>query len=107
MTKNSIHGLIRVSHHVQVEEEIGYDITGHVRPEDYLEVEIAEQRCRLYIVSGVEESTPFLTRTKKEIGVRVGMLSLLNCRNFCQVQHLDCFLTGSMGGPERGIRVRA
>jgi hypothetical protein len=48
-----------------------------VRPEDYLEVEIAEQRCRLYIVSGVEESTPFLTRTKKEIGVRNGMLFVL------------------------------
>lgn len=53
----------------QVEEEIGYDIGGHVNPEDFLEVEIAEQRCRLYIVTGVEESTPFLTRTKKEIGV--------------------------------------
>ncbi|GAQ86324.1 NUDIX hydrolase domain containing protein [Klebsormidium nitens] len=52
----------------EVEEEIGYNIGGHVNPEDFLEVEIAEQRCRLYIVTGVEESTPFLTRTKKEIG---------------------------------------
>lgn len=56
---------------VQVLEETGYDLTGQLKPEDFLETTIKEQRMTLYIVPGVPEDYAFQTRTRKEISVRL------------------------------------
>ncbi|GBG63620.1 hypothetical protein CBR_g38931 [Chara braunii] len=51
----------------EVEEETGFDISGLLKPEEYLEVSFGQQRTRLYIVPGVDEKTSFAPQTKKEI----------------------------------------
>ena len=52
----------------EVLEEVGYDISAQVRPDQYIETQWQQQRIRLYVVVGVPEDFPFATRTKKEIG---------------------------------------
>ncbi|KAJ3206576.1 mRNA-decapping enzyme subunit 2, partial [Dinochytrium kinnereticum] len=52
----------------EVLEETGYDISGLIRENEYVERTIKEQRIRLYIITGVSESTNFSTQTRKEIG---------------------------------------
>ncbi len=55
----------------QVFEETGFDISGRVKRDDYLELVIfGQQRCRLFVVHGVPENSKFEPRTKKEISVR-------------------------------------
>ncbi|KAI8847951.1 Dcp2, box A domain-containing protein [Chytridium lagenaria] len=49
-------------------EETGYNISGLIRENEYVERTIKEQRIRLYIITGVSETTNFLTQTRKEIG---------------------------------------
>ncbi|GBG85323.1 hypothetical protein CBR_g39890 [Chara braunii] len=51
----------------EVEEETGFDISGLLMPEEYLEVSFGQQRTRLYIIPGVDEKTSFAPQTKKEI----------------------------------------
>ncbi|CAM6091250.1 unnamed protein product [Calypogeia fissa] len=51
----------------EVWEETGFDISGLLQVEQYLEVVIGQQRMRLYIIPGVREDTSFVPQTKKEI----------------------------------------
>ncbi|KAJ7550805.1 hypothetical protein O6H91_07G119100 [Diphasiastrum complanatum] len=51
----------------EVWEETGFDVSRLLKPEDYLEVVIGQQRMRLYIISGVTDDTVFVPQTKKEI----------------------------------------
>ncbi|CAK9191467.1 unnamed protein product [Sphagnum troendelagicum] len=51
----------------EVWEETGYDVSAKLKIEDHLEVVMGMQRMRLYIIAGVNESTPFAPQTKKEI----------------------------------------
>lgn len=52
----------------EVAEEIGYDITGKLDKNEYIQTETGPHAVRLYIVPGVPESTQFQTLTRKEIG---------------------------------------
>lgn len=52
----------------EVLEEVGYDITEKLLPDDYIEHTWQQQTIRLYIVTGVPADTHFMTHTKKEIG---------------------------------------
>jgi hypothetical protein len=53
----------------EVEEEIGFDVSGRLVEEDYLEATRGGQYSRLYIIPDVPESTCFMTQTKGEIGM--------------------------------------
>ncbi|KAI9094939.1 Dcp2, box A domain-containing protein, partial [Phlyctochytrium arcticum] len=52
----------------EVYEETGFDITPFLRVNEYVERTIKGQRIRLYIVTGVPETTTFIPQTRKEIG---------------------------------------
>jgi mRNA-decapping enzyme subunit 2 len=54
---------------MQVLEETGCDVSTLLKMEDYIEVSIAQQRVRLYIITGVKRDTVFAPQTKKEISV--------------------------------------
>ncbi|KAF7436805.1 mRNA-decapping enzyme subunit 2 [Pleurotus ostreatus] len=51
----------------EVLEETGYDLAGQIVPDDVLTTTIKDQKISLYIVSGVPEDYPFMTKTRKEI----------------------------------------
>lgn len=51
----------------EVLEETGFDISGHINPEEYLEAVINEQLVRLYIIKNVPLSTQFCPKTRCEI----------------------------------------
>jgi hypothetical protein len=53
----------------KVWEETGFDVSGMIIDEDYVEQTIKDQRIRLYIIKGVSESTVFEPQTRKEISV--------------------------------------
>jgi mRNA-decapping enzyme subunit 2 len=55
----------------EVYEEIGYDLTPHLREPDHIEVVIREQKIKLYIVAGIPEDTIFEPKTRKEISVSI------------------------------------
>lgn len=65
------------SHHVtscfssfsQVHEEIGYDITPLLNPDDFIEVTMNDQKMTLFIVCDVPRDAKFETLTRKEISV--------------------------------------
>lgn len=53
----------------EVMEETGFDISALIKQNDYIEVMLrGEQKNRLYIITGVSESTEFCPQTRKEIG---------------------------------------
>ncbi|KAJ3335945.1 mRNA-decapping enzyme subunit 2, partial [Kappamyces sp. JEL0680] len=52
----------------EVFEECGFDVSPYLRENEYLERKIYEQRNRLYMISGIDESVQFSTQTRKEIG---------------------------------------
>ncbi|KAJ3408901.1 mRNA-decapping enzyme subunit 2, partial [Chytridiales sp. JEL 0842] len=52
----------------EVLEETGFDTGSRIKENDYVERTMKEQRIRLYIITGVPESTVFTTQTRKEIG---------------------------------------
>ncbi|KAL3162388.1 hypothetical protein ABBQ32_010064 [Trebouxia sp. C0010 RCD-2024] len=52
----------------EVLEETGFDVGSRLIVDDYIEVHMQEKRSRLYIIQGVEESTPFAPIARKEIG---------------------------------------
>jgi mRNA-decapping enzyme subunit 2 len=54
---------------MQVLEETGCDVSTLLKLEDNIEVSIAQQRVRLYIITGVKRDTVFAPQTKKEISV--------------------------------------
>lgn len=51
----------------EVYEETGYDISEKINPDEYFDHTLNEQSVRLYIVSGVQEDTPFHPRSRCEI----------------------------------------
>lgn len=51
----------------EVQEEIGFDITGRFSPHDYIQMETGPHALRLYMVPGIRETTTFQTLTRKEI----------------------------------------
>ncbi|KAL1398991.1 hypothetical protein pipiens_008541 [Culex pipiens pipiens] len=51
----------------EVYEETGYDIKNLIVPTEYIELVINYQYTRLYLVSGVPQSTIFIPRTRNEI----------------------------------------
>uniref|UniRef100_A0A1Q3FFG8 m7GpppN-mRNA hydrolase n=1 Tax=Culex tarsalis TaxID=7177 RepID=A0A1Q3FFG8_CULTA len=51
----------------EVYEETGYDIKNLIVPTEYIELVINYQYTRLYLVSGVPQSTVFVPRTRNEI----------------------------------------
>lgn len=52
----------------EVLEETGFDVGSRLKSNDYIEIHMQEKRSRLYIIQGVEESTPFAPIARKEIG---------------------------------------
>ena len=52
----------------EVFEETGFDASSYLRPNEYIERTIKEQKIRLYILMGIPASTLFETQTRKEIG---------------------------------------
>ena len=54
---------------LQVLEETGFDVSGLLSKEEYIEVIFGQQRVRLYIIAGVTDDTAFAPLTKKEISV--------------------------------------
>ena len=48
-------------------EETGYDISPLILPDAFLELQIKEQRVKLYIIPGVPTATPMSPQTRKEI----------------------------------------
>jgi mRNA-decapping enzyme subunit 2 len=54
----------------EVFEETGFDLTGMVGDDDYIDIGVREQDVRLYIAPGVPEDVDFVPRTRKEISVR-------------------------------------
>lgn len=53
----------------EVYEEIGYDISPFLNPDDYVEATSRGKNIRLYIVRGVPGTTVFRPQTRKEISV--------------------------------------
>jgi 8-oxo-dGTP pyrophosphatase MutT (NUDIX family) len=51
----------------EVLEETGFDATGHIQPEDYIEHQVKGQTMRLYIARDVPADYMFETKTRKEI----------------------------------------
>jgi len=51
----------------EVLEETGYDMGPKINPDEFILKEISGQRCCLYIITGVPETTHFAPRTKREI----------------------------------------
>ncbi|CAO2826040.1 unnamed protein product [Amaranthus hypochondriacus] len=51
----------------EVLEETGFDVSGLLSKEEYIEVIFGQQRVRLYIIAGVTDDTAFAPLTKKEI----------------------------------------
>ncbi|KAK8542190.1 hypothetical protein V6N12_014793 [Hibiscus sabdariffa] len=51
----------------EVLEETGFDVSGLLNKDEYIEVIFGQQRVRLYIISGVKDDTAFAPLTKKEI----------------------------------------
>lgn len=49
-------------------EETGYDITSKLVETDYIDAQLGDQDTRLFIVRGVDESTPFAPHVRYEIG---------------------------------------
>lgn len=63
------HSLSRNFVDLQVHEEIGYDITHLLNPDDFIEVTMNDQRMTLFIVCDVPRDARFETQTRKEISV--------------------------------------
>ncbi|KAK8611127.1 hypothetical protein V6N13_131189 [Hibiscus sabdariffa] len=53
----------------EVLEETGFDVSGLLNKDEYIEVIFGQQRVRLYIISGVKDDTAFAPLTKKEISI--------------------------------------
>ncbi|KAJ1651835.1 mRNA-decapping enzyme subunit 2 [Dispira simplex] len=51
----------------EVMEETGFDIGPYLNKRDYLELVVTRQKVRLYLITGIPESTQFLPKTRKEI----------------------------------------
>jgi len=51
----------------EVQEEIGFDISSRLNPKHYICQVIMDQKCCLYLIPGVPETTVFRTQTKREI----------------------------------------
>ena len=49
----------------EVYEEIGFDISPYLVPEDYIEVTIRQKNFKLYIICGVPGNTQFCPQTRK------------------------------------------
>ena len=56
--------------HVQVYEETGLDIRDLIKEDQFLEAKVGDNLTRMYIIPGVQDSTPFAPKTRKEIRVR-------------------------------------
>ncbi|EGC36740.1 hypothetical protein DICPUDRAFT_46996, partial [Dictyostelium purpureum] len=52
----------------EVFEETSFDIAPYLNERHFIELNIKEQKIKLYIVAGVPEPTQFYPRTRKEIG---------------------------------------
>ena len=59
-------------------EEIGFDARGMLNQEDHISFVVHKKHIRLYIVSGVDESTQFETKTRKEKMLSRAQILLLN-----------------------------
>ena len=53
----------------EVLEETGYDISGNLKAEQYLQIQINDQVIRLYIITNVPKNTKFEPQTRREIKV--------------------------------------
>lgn len=51
----------------EVWEETGFDISGLIKVDQFVESTIAQQRMRLYVIAGIKDDTLFEPQTKKEI----------------------------------------
>jgi mRNA-decapping enzyme subunit 2 len=68
----------------EVLEETGFDCDSLLEADssDFMELTMREQKIRLYIVPGLDETTHFETMTRKEISVRIDVIvsiSLVLC----------------------------
>ena len=52
----------------EVMEETGFDCSLGLREDQYIEIKIGDQATKLFIVPGVDESTPFAPHVRGEIG---------------------------------------
>ncbi len=55
----------------EVFEECGFDISPYLRANEYVGRRVLDQRIKLFIIAGIDESVQFHTRTRNEIGVSV------------------------------------
>eukprot|EP00242_Pyramimonas_sp_CCMP2087_P008099 CAMPEP_0198202598 /NCGR_PEP_ID=MMETSP1445-20131203/5787_1 /TAXON_ID=36898 /ORGANISM="Pyramimonas sp., Strain CCMP2087" /LENGTH=423 /DNA_ID=CAMNT_0043873603 /DNA_START=134 /DNA_END=1405 /DNA_ORIENTATION=- len=85
----------------EVEEEIGFDVSGRLVEEDYLEATRGGQYSRLYIIPDVPESTCFMTHTKGEIGMIAwhDIAALPTSSNVKNADGLKYFLVGPFINP--------
>jgi len=51
----------------EVYEEVGFDLSSKIAKDDFITLTLREQKIKLFIVSGISESTNFVTRTRNEI----------------------------------------
>lgn len=51
----------------EVYEEIGFNISPYLKPNDFIEVTIRQKNFKLYVISGVPGNTQFCPQTRKEI----------------------------------------
>jgi 8-oxo-dGTP pyrophosphatase MutT (NUDIX family) len=51
----------------EVYEEIGFDISPYLNPDDFIDVTIRQKNFKLYIVTGVPGNSKFCPQTRKEI----------------------------------------
>ncbi|KAG4306051.1 hypothetical protein PORY_000039 [Pneumocystis oryctolagi] len=66
----------------EVFEETGFDISGLLKPKEYIEITLREQNIRLYIVTNVPRDTNFETHTRKEIS-KIKWHKLANLPAYC------------------------
>jgi hypothetical protein len=65
--RGGLAGRIYVGVNWQVLEETGFDISSRIIEDDSIEVQLGQQRSRLFIVTGVDEATHFAPLVRKEI----------------------------------------
>lgn len=53
---------------LKVEEETGFDMSGYIKPDDFIKTQVSTQDITMFIAKGIDEATVFETQTRKEIG---------------------------------------
>lgn len=87
---------------LQVQEETGFDITGLINEEEFIEATFNDQLARLYVVPNIPTDTEFKPKTRGEIKVSVRTnlflmhlhVVMLLSMTYLSVFTFDCFTQG-------------